>query len=495
MSMRITEITQPALKASAQTIGSDTHEPTPLAQPTPPVPQEPVYANKELKSAIQFLAGQLPNGKFTREGAGGSKQIPSIRAKGISPADLKTAMGKWGATATSTDTKQVSASSSFPAYSFEKDGILYTVVIGMKGAKAGDETSIGIGRKELTPAGLGIHGRVFNKKELVSATINAVTSKFGERDPILANILIALVNSAAGGGKAVLPAEGMAHISDYLGTVSQDFGEILAPILIMKPNDKAELPTGNNPLVDVKLQGMNISVKALTGSGTSFRSISDLMDKYEASIGQDAGKQEKFKILKQFHPGTGGNNKDKIIRSVATATIPEYQKLLSTLNVSKLTSFSDLEKAVGATKNTDYATFLKTFYPMMNAGNWGKPVGLPADGAYYLGLTDKVKKEKSAGKPSFVANPVKAGADIITYALGVGLLNYIKQGADSLEYKDMMTDIVNKADVVIGHISINRDGTLLLKTRSFSDLKFDFQYHASSHIPGNNLPGFIAILD
>jgi hypothetical protein len=57
----------------------------------------------------------------------------------------------------------------------------------------------------------------------------------------------------------------------------------------------------------------------------------------------------------------------------------------------------------------------------------------------------------------------------------------------------MMTDIVNKADAVLGHITINSDGTLALKTTPFSELRFEFQYHAPSHIPGNNLPGFIAI--
>jgi hypothetical protein len=59
----------------------------------------------------------------------------------------------------------------------------------------------------------------------------------------------------------------------------------------------------------------------------------------------------------------------------------------------------------------------------------------------------------------------------------------------------MMTSIVSQADAVIGHIDMNPDGTLKLITRPFSDLKFEFQYHAPSHIPGNNLPGFIAVLD
>jgi hypothetical protein len=32
-------------------------------------------------------------------------------------------------------------------------------------------------------------------------------------------------------------------------------------------------------------------------------------------------------------------------------------------------------------------------------------------------------------------------------------------------------------------------------TKPFSQLNFGFQYHAPSHIPGNNLPGFMVVMD
>lgn len=504
--MKILEILDQELPAEEPAVDQTAVQPEqpatqvqPLAQaPATPAPlNQPVYAdNKQMNVIISALENALPHGKFTKEAASGSKQIRSIRARGISIAELKSAMLALGATVTNPDAKQVTASSSFPANSFLKDNILYTIVIGMKGVKADDETSTGIGRKELTPAGLGIDGKKYDKETLISVAKKAVISKFEKRDPILASTLIALLDNAATGGNTPLAEDQMAHIADYLGIVSQDFGEILAPILIMQPDDEAELPNGNYPLVDVKLPNMNLSVKALTGSGTSFRTISNLMDKYEASIGKDKDKVKKYNILRQFHPGTGGNNTDKIIRAAAAADIPEYKKLLSILGVKNILSFDDITSALSAKLgNADYTTFLKTFYPMMVAGPWGKPVGLPADGNYYLGKTKELKREKSAGKPSYTANPVKGGADIITYSLGVGLLNYIKRGDHSLQYKEMMTDIVNKADAVIGHITINADGTLKITTRPFSDLKFAFQYHAPSHKPGNNLPGFIAILD
>lgn len=476
----------------------DTEQPVDQTKEVHPADQQKVnYAsNKELTDLAGFLDQQLPDGKFTVQNAGGVKQISSIRARGISLASLKDAMTKFGADSGNPDQKQMTTSSSFPANSFEKNGTLYTVVIGMKGVKSDDESSVGISRKELSPTGLGIQGGKFNKNELIKATKSAVEKKFRNRDSLLADTLIAMVDNAAAGGGGSLPEEQMKHVAPYLGTLSQDFGEILAPLLIMKDNDIAELPTGNNPLVDVKLPGMNMSVKALTGSGTSFRTISDLMDKYEESITDDNESKEKYEILKQFHPSSGGNNKDKIIRAAARANIPEYKELIKILGTKSLNGFSDLVSAVKSkTGSADYTTFLKTFYPMMTAGPWGKPVGLPQDGLFYLGQTDVKKKEKAAGKPSYDVNPASGGSDIITYALGVGLLNDVTRGDSSEKYKNMMTDIVNKAEAVIGHITVNSDGTMNLKTRPFSDLKFNFQYHAPSHIPGNNLPGFIAILD
>jgi hypothetical protein len=264
----------------------------------------------------------------------------------------------------------------------------------------------------------------------------------------------------------------------------------------MKTGQEAELPNGNYPLVDVKLPGMNLSIKSLTGSGTSFRSIVDLMDQYEESIVSDRDKLKKFAVLKQFHPSTGGDNKDKILRAVAKSNIPEYRKLSKILGIKKITSFKELEQAVATkTGSVDYNEFLMTYYPVMTAGNWGKPVGLPADGAYYLGYKkDAPKKTKTAGKASYDSAPAKAGADILTYVLGIGLKNYIQMGSDSKQYKDMMTDIVNKADAVIGHITINPNGTQSLRTEPFSNLEFNFHYRAPSHIPGNNLPGFMAVL-
>ena len=473
-------------------------------QPHPADDVEPVYAdNKNLKAAAAFLQQQLPDGKFSVQNAAGTKQVSSIRARGISLAALKQAMTEFGAATGTTDTKQSTASSSFPAHSFEKDGELYTVVIGMKGVKGDDESSVGLARKELTPTGLGIAGGFFDKEELINDTKKAVESKIRKRDSVLADALIALLDSAAAGGKNPIAPELMAHISPYLGTVSQDFGEILAPILILEPGQKAELPKGNEPLVDVKIPGMNLSIKALTGSGTSFRSISNLMDKYEATIADDKESKKHYEVLKAFHPNAGGKNVDKIIKAAAKAKTKEYKEAIRKFGTFEDYTSLQRRMSVWPWKNgsiDSYRDFLNVSLDVFSASdNRGvKFVGMPADGKFYLG-SDGAKKpsarEKAAGYASFRANPFKAAADIITYSLGVGLLNYVKGGKNADKYKTMMTNIVKEADAVIGHITVNKDGTMSLVTKPFSTLQFQFQYHAPSHIPGNNLPGFIALLD
>jgi hypothetical protein len=480
-----------------------TDTPPAIKKPAVKKAATPVYADsKQIKDTIAFLQQQLPDGTFKPQNAKGVKRVASIRARGISLASLKAAMTAFGGTTTSPTADQITASSSFPANSFEKDGVLYTVVIGMKGVKGDDESSVGLSRKELTPTGLGLQGGIFDKTELINATKKAVDSKIRKRDPVLADALIAMVDSAGAGGTQPIDPALMSHIAPYLGTLSQDFGEILAPILIMKKGQKAELPTGNNPLVDVKIPGMNLSVKALTGSGTSFRSISDLMDKYESSITNDPESKKHFEVLKAFHPSAGGKNVDKIIKAAAKANIKEYKEA-----VRKFGAFEDyagLERRASAFnwRNgsvASYRDFLQLSLDVFTASDSGgtKFVGMPADGKFYLGSdgAKKPPKQKAAGYPSFRASPFKAAADIITYSLGVGLLNYVKGGKNADKYKTMMTDIVNKADAVIGHITVNKDGTMSLVTKPFSTLQFQFQYHAPSHIPGNNLPGFIALLD
>lgn len=451
------------------------------------------YANKlQLDAVIGRLQQYLPDGTFKYQRAEGTKPIPHIRAQKISPAELKTAMAKMDAEVDFPDKTQERLSGKFPVQSFLISGIAVSIVIGA--VQMGGEGGIGINRKELTPTNLGLTGRPLSRKELIAAT-KAALPKI--RDEQLRMALDALVDIAANRGKGTLAPELAAHIAPVVGVIAQDFGEILAPIILMDESDKADFPAGNFPLVDVRLKTMNISVKALSGSGTSFSTIQHLMDQYESNIGpKDVKKKKLYSVLKAFHPTAGGTNVDKIIKATAKAGTGEYTSLIKLLGVDNIMDFKHLE-SLCATKfgKADYSTFLKTVYPVMIAGSWGMPVGLPADGNYYMGVkgSNPPKKEKAAGKNSYDINHGKGGANILTYVLGTGLLNYIRKGKQAVQYSSMMTDIVKEADAVLGHITINRDGSMEVVTKPFSELKFDFQYHAPSHIPGNNLPGFIYI--
>ena len=462
-------------------------------------PAEPKYAEiSDIKTLIGLLQKVEPEAVFSNDAASGTKAVRHLRVKqGLNAQEVRDAMRQVGATEKAPDIKQSTVSNLYPVMVFTKDDIEYPVVISTKGANKDDPLSRGINRKELSPTNLGLGGGMYSKNELVTKTKAAVEKKYRSKNPILADTLNSLLDNAVEGGNQTLPQEQMDHVAPYLGTLSQDFGEILAPILMMDDGDTCELPSGNEALVDVRIPGKgNISVKALTGSGTSFRAVSKYMDEFEEAMEDetDQDKKNRFSILNQFNPKTGGKNVDKIIRAVSKAGTAEYKKLKDIIGTD-VGSHQELIDAVDAkTGNEDYTTFLKTFYPVMTAGPWGKPVGLPADGKYYMDPKGDAPKAKSAGKPSYDINPAKGGADIITYSLGIGLLNQIKSGDEAEQYKDMMTDIVNKADAVIGHISIANDGKLSLKTQPFSDLKFNFQYHAPSHLPGNNLPGFMAIL-
>jgi hypothetical protein len=208
-----------------------------------------------------------------------------------------------------------------------------------------------------------------------------------------------------------------------------------------------------------------------------------------------------FNLIKQYHPTAGGKNVDKIIRAALHARIAEAQEAQNVFG--KFGDYPGMLSQIVAkgygqdTSDKGYTQFLQALLPVSTAGLWDMPVGMPADAGKYLknvtGLTSS--QAKTAGYPSYRANPAKAMADILTYVLGVGTLNYITRGEKAKEYQAMMTKIVSQSPAWLGKIDITRDGQLSITTKPFSELNFGFQYHAPSHIPGNNLPGFMVIMD
>jgi hypothetical protein len=458
---------------------------------------QPRYADgRQTRELALQLRQAMPDIRFEPEKKANTVYV---RVFGADRQTVESYFKRAGYTELQPTLQQTSASSKYRnnILSYDINGILYTIVIAsLGGANTG---AIAVSIKEFTPAGLGLTGQLYNKKSLVSSVRSSVEQRTG-RQPILRDILLQLIEVADGSRNKLDPELNTQLDSRSRAQLSVDFGEVLAPIKLATDSDKIEFPeAGNHPLVDVVIGSNHYSIKSLTGSGTSFSSIADLIDSYDQSVGSDKSKQELLSLFKDFHPGTGGKNTDKIIRAAANARIPEYLQA-----VQQLGEFKDYKSLMSAVQGLvdansrnpmDYGEFLRTVYPIMTAGEWGKPVGLPADGKYYMnpnsGLTKPV--EKSAGYPSYQANPVRAATDILTYVLGVGLLNTVTKGRNADAYSDMITNIVNQSQAWLGQLDITTDGQLNVMAQPFSKLKFKFQYHAPSHKPGNNLPGFMIL--
>lgn len=378
--------------------------------------------------------------------------------------------------------------------------VIYTLVVAGTG---GAEGSISVSKKELTPVELGLAVTTYNKASLITAAKAAVAEKTKTR-PDLTAILNELVDIAAAGGQGQLTPELNNKLGDQArNQISVDFGEILAPLMFAKGGEQIEFPAaGNYPLIDVIVGQNRYSVKSLTGSGTSFASISDLMDSYEDKLSKTKDKSSEkvkalFQLFKGYHPGAGGKNVDKIIRGASFVKVPEYVTLTKILG-GEFATWNELSVLVENTFGADnskeaYGNFLKKVYPAMVAGNWGKPTGLPADGNFYMGNAKELKAEKEAGYPSFKAQPVKGMTDILTYVVGVGTLNLVTKGSDAGQYAEMMTNIVNQSPAYLGRLDITSQGGVVASSKPFTDLAFKFQYHAPSHMPGNNLPGFMIV--
>ena len=131
--------------------------------------------------------------------------------------------------------------------------------------------------------------------------------------------------------------------------------------------------------------------------------------------------------------------------------------------------------------------------PASQAGNWGSNVGLPADSNYYLGLSPNKPKPGIAGKYSYDHDPVDGAANIIAYSLGKGIEYMIKRGPSQQQYKDIMNDMIKQLNCQLGYVNIDNQGQLTITSKPFGNLDFDFDYHAPSHIAGNNRPGFMIV--
>lgn len=356
-----------------------------------------------------------------------------------------------------------------------------------------------VAQKQLIPAKLGLGDSVYKKSTLASTLRKNIPSAV--EDQVLQQFLLELVDVAVGVRPAV-DAEIMQQLdSDTIRITGIDFGEILTPLMLSDEQDDIVFPAGNAMLADVEINGQPYSVKSASGSGTSFRAIREYMDKFQNGIqnGDIVLSKEEDDIHKFFRTfvDTEGKNIDKIIAASAAVNTPEHQKLAELVGVQDFT-YSNLVEF--SNKFNNYGEFLKTIYPVSVAGNYkikdkDRPNGLPADYQYYMGLTDKQPKVKQAGKPSWDADKGTAGANILTYVLGTSFLADAKKLENSEKYSALIKRILGNVKASLAKVDITQDGKIQIKQTPFDQLNYEFQYHAPSHIPGNNLPGFSLVLE
>lgn len=463
---------------------------------------EPIYAEKAdyqelipaLTAWLESVGVDAPKPEYSQK----SGRLPVIRMSNVTPAHLAAAAKGLGLVqdADLSDLQAIS-SGQFDIYSYTGRGKTYTFVLrGVKTAKSfsGASADLVLNRKDLTPTKLGLAGSFTNRKELATATKAAVKEKI--KNEKLAKALIELVDIAMARGKGSLSAESLEYVMPARGMISQDFGEILAPMALAGDGDDINFPVGNEKLIDVTVGGdTRYSVKALGGSGTSMNSLGSLLDDYALTL-TDEGKKKLFNNgIKVWQSASKKEGKvvDKICYAAALNQTPEYLSYVNILG-GEFQTFDELKGLLKkALKGVDYKGFLELVVPASQAGHWGVNVGMPQDHQYYMGLNPNRPKPGIAGKASYDADPIDGAANIITYSLGKSFEFMVRRGPNKQQYKDIMNDMIKQMNCQLGHVDITSAGQLAVTSKPFGNLDFEFDYHAPSHIAGNNRPGFMIV--
>ena len=468
------------------------------------LPVEPQYAEKkdytELSTVIAPVLKKLGTQAEIKKGTG---RVNHLRLSGLTAGELdQLVLSPQGFVRNDPTEQQLRSSGQFEIVSYESKmnpGILYTFVLrGKKTSQAhvaaGAAGDLVLNRKDLTPTALGLAGNTFiSKQDLVKKIKHSLSIKLS-RNPKLLLACEQYVDIAYAGGEGKVDAETLAYIKPVLGMIAQDFGELLAPLVLAGTSDQIVFPSGNEKLIDVQIGKARYSVKALGGSGTSMNSLGSLLDEYELTL-TDAGKKKMFQDAIKIWRSTRkeGSVVDRICLAGNINQSPEYLTYAKLLK-GDFKSFAELKMLLANIVNgLTYEEFLKFVLPAMKSGSWNTPVGLPDDGNYYLGLTNKKPKPGQAGKASYDADPVIGAANIITYSIGIGLRNLIDRGPSAVQYKEILSDMLRTMDVRLGHVTLSQDGGLIVTQKPFADLEFKFDYHAPSHMAGNNRPGFAII--
>jgi len=349
-----------------------------------------------------------------------------------------------------------------------------------------------VGIKVFTPTNLGLANKTMSRTQLYSTLKSTIPGKVN--DEITEELLLQLLDVAVKKRKAVDPEIIEQFNADDLRQLGVDFGEILGPL--MSGEDAIKFPAGNSMLADVEINGKPISVKSASGSGTSFKAILPYLDKLKNNKAIKLNKEEK--IVNNFFRAfvdTKGNNMDKIVAGSKVANTPEHQAMAKLVGNNDFT-VADLENYASKFGKREYGKFLNSVYPVAIAGGYkiadkDRPNGLPQDAAYYMHKSDKKPQAKQAGKPSWDAQgSAVAGRNIMVYILGASFLKDAKRVEKKEKFSNFLSKVMQGANAEIMWVNINANGTLSLQRKPIKDVQADFQYHAPSHIPGNNLPGF-----
>lgn len=375
-----------------------------------------------------------------------------------------------------------------PGHKFEIDGkTVYVALrepIGGVGQKPGQPTITAPKSKSLTPAKLNLKNSYPNLTSLYKDILSAINTNF---DGAILEILVHILENAKNKtNKPLSPElqEIMANDKIYK-PINQDFGETIAPFLVGKENDTVDFPVGNEPIVDLKLPGMDLAVKSLTGSGNAFTKIKDLFDSFESTIDpKDTKTRARFGVYKIFSEKNAGQKvEDQIVYGSDYAQNPEMVELTRRTGKMKITNKQELKNALQKViqKGNKFVTYDQFINFLKQVGGVsGKVFGLP-------------KAASSTGPKMYALDPLEYATLTFIYMLGKGLENMVINGADKEAYAEILNKIMRQVNASAGFVKIDKAGISSIDIKPFKELKFRFDYHAYTSNPGNNRPGFAII--
>jgi len=379
--------------------------------------------------------------------------------------------------------KKISSFATGDPYQFEYQGKMYYALASKTvGSKTGGTKLKLFNKKELSPIKLGLASVYNDKKSLVNDITKNVNTKYNDdRGKVLLHVLGNAINYQ---NQKPIP-ENLKYIlqnTTMLKQISQDFGESIGPILYAE-NGKIDFPTGNEPVIDIKVGGVGIAIKSLSGSGNSMTKLKEVIDAFAETIDQkDVKRTAKIKTFQKL-----ADPKIKVIDSIIQIAkdidAPEMTALETATKKMQIYNLPQLLKAVEKLiytkdgKLVPYKTALATAEKILSAS--GKTFGMPRD----RGTEPALKKYKR--------DPKIYIAYILTYGMGKGLENVIVNGVDKDAYGDLLRDIMRTVDAKAGFVSVDVNGIVSFQIKDFKDLNFKFDYHAFTTKPGNNRPGFV----